>query len=81
VDKVALGRGSSEYFGFACQSLFHQLLYTHLSYDAIGELATDVLKELGLTLTHVKNVATEKLPIIFNISNRNLSAVVSIHDQ
>jgi hypothetical protein len=26
VDKVALGQVSSEYFGFPCQSSFHQLL-------------------------------------------------------
>jgi hypothetical protein len=25
VDKVALGQGFSEYFGFPCQSSFHQL--------------------------------------------------------
>jgi hypothetical protein len=29
VDKVALGQVFSEYFGFPCQSSFHQLLYNH----------------------------------------------------
>jgi hypothetical protein len=29
VDKVALGQVFSEYFGFPCQSSFHQLLHTH----------------------------------------------------
>jgi hypothetical protein len=29
VDKVALGQVFSEYFGFLCQSSFHQLLYNH----------------------------------------------------
>jgi hypothetical protein len=29
VDKVALGRVSSEYFGFPCQSSFHQILHHH----------------------------------------------------
>jgi hypothetical protein len=29
VDKVALGQVFSEYFGFLCQSSFHQLLHTH----------------------------------------------------
>jgi hypothetical protein len=29
VDKVAPGQVFSEYFGFSCQSLFHQLLYSH----------------------------------------------------
>jgi hypothetical protein len=29
VDKVSLGRVSSEYFGFLCQFSFHRLLHTH----------------------------------------------------
>jgi hypothetical protein len=29
VDKVALGRVFSEYFGFPCQSSFHQILHHH----------------------------------------------------
>jgi hypothetical protein len=29
VDKVALGQVVSEYFGFPCQSSFHQLLHSH----------------------------------------------------
>jgi hypothetical protein len=29
VDKVALGQVFSEYFGFPCQSLFHQILHNH----------------------------------------------------
>jgi hypothetical protein len=29
VDKVALGRDFSEYFGFLCQSSFHQILHHH----------------------------------------------------
>jgi hypothetical protein len=29
VDKVALGQVFSEYFGFACQSSFHQILDPH----------------------------------------------------
>jgi hypothetical protein len=29
VEKVALGRVFSEYFGFLCQSSFHQLLHNH----------------------------------------------------
>jgi hypothetical protein len=29
VDKVALGQVFSEYFGFPCQSLFHQILHPH----------------------------------------------------
>jgi hypothetical protein len=36
VDKVALGPVFSEYFGFPCQSAFHQFLhnYHHLSPEA-----------------------------------------------
>jgi hypothetical protein len=29
VEKVALGRVFSEYFGFPCQSSFHQILHHH----------------------------------------------------
>jgi hypothetical protein len=29
VDKVALGQVFSEYFGFPCQPLFHQMLHHH----------------------------------------------------
>jgi hypothetical protein len=29
MDKVALGQVFSEYFGFSCQSSFHQLLHNH----------------------------------------------------
>jgi hypothetical protein len=29
VDKLALGRVFSEYFGFPCQSSFHQILHHH----------------------------------------------------
>jgi hypothetical protein len=29
VDKVALGQVFSEYFGFPCQSAFHQILHHH----------------------------------------------------
>jgi hypothetical protein len=29
VDKVALGQVFSEYFGFPCQTSFHQLLHNH----------------------------------------------------
>jgi uncharacterized protein YihD (DUF1040 family) len=32
VDKMALGQVFSEYFGFPCQSSFHQLLHNPLIY-------------------------------------------------
>jgi hypothetical protein len=31
VDKAALGQVFSEYFGFPCQSLFHQFLHHHIT--------------------------------------------------
>jgi hypothetical protein len=52
VDKVALGQVFSEYFGFPCQFLFHQLLhiYHHLSSGAgtIGQLMADEPSGLSL---------------------------------
>jgi hypothetical protein len=33
-DKVVLGQVFSEFFGFSCQSSFHQLLHNHLSTGA-----------------------------------------------
>jgi hypothetical protein len=45
VDKVALGQGFSDYFGFPCQFSFYRLLHTHhLSSGAgtIGQLLADV---------------------------------------
>jgi hypothetical protein len=32
VDKVALGQGFSEYFGFPCQSSFHKFLNNPITY-------------------------------------------------
>jgi hypothetical protein len=52
VDKVALGGGFSEYFGFPCQVSFHQLLHIHhhLSSGAgtTGQLVAELL--IGLSL-------------------------------
>jgi hypothetical protein len=46
VDKVALGHVFSEYFGFPCQSSFHQFFHNHdhLSSGAvtIGKIVADV---------------------------------------
>jgi hypothetical protein len=52
VDRVALGQVFSEYFGFPCQFLFHQILHTHLSFGVgtIGQLVADVPIGLSLTL-------------------------------
>jgi hypothetical protein len=52
VDKVALGRVFSEYFGFPCQFSFHRLLHTHhLSSraGAVGQLLADLPSGLSLT--------------------------------
>jgi hypothetical protein len=52
-DKVALGQGFFEYFGFPCQYSFHRLLHTHhLPFGAgkIGQLVADVPSGLSLTL-------------------------------
>jgi hypothetical protein len=35
VDKVALGQVFSEYFGFPCQSAFHQFLHNHPIYHPV----------------------------------------------
>jgi hypothetical protein len=53
VDKVALGQVFSEYFGFPCQSSFHQLLHNHhhlsSGADTIDQLVADVASGLRLT--------------------------------
>jgi hypothetical protein len=59
VDKVALGQVFSEYFGFPCQSSFHQLLHNHdhLSSGAgtIDQLVADVPSGLKSHLTKNNN--------------------------
>jgi hypothetical protein len=54
VDKVALGQGFSECFGFPCQFLFHWTLNTRPSSRAgtVGELVADVPSGLSLTSPH-----------------------------
>jgi hypothetical protein len=44
VDKVALGQVFSEYFGFPCQSSFHQILHhdNHPGQATIGQSVADV---------------------------------------
>jgi hypothetical protein len=53
VDKVALGQVFSEYIGFPCQFLFHQMLYIHhhllSGAGTIGHLVADVPSGLSLT--------------------------------
>jgi hypothetical protein len=56
VDKMALEQLFSKYFGFPCQSLFHQMLHIHLSSGAgtIDELVADVPSALSLKQPHKK---------------------------
>jgi arginine decarboxylase-like protein len=57
VDKVALGQVFHEYLGSPYQSLFHQMLHTHVSSGAgiIGQLARDVQStpRIGTKLIYV----------------------------
>jgi hypothetical protein len=63
VDKVALVQVFSEYFGFPCQSSFHQLLHDHhhLSSGAgtIGQTVAAVPS--GLSLTPLRIIKKGKL--------------------
>jgi hypothetical protein len=54
VDEVTLWQVSTEYFGFPCQFLFHQVLHNHLSSGTgtIGQLIDDVPRGLRLTPSH-----------------------------
>jgi hypothetical protein len=61
MDKVALGQVFSEYFGFPCQSSFHQFLrnHHHLSSGASSGRST---KRLSLTPLRIKkNTAYYKM--------------------
>jgi hypothetical protein len=62
VDKVALGQVFSEYFGFPCQSSFHQLLHNHLPSGAgtIGQILADVPSGLTISLTPAQETKNKK---------------------
>jgi hypothetical protein len=51
VDKLALGKVSSEYIGFPCQFSFHQTLNNQLSSGAgtIGQFVTDISRFSHIT--------------------------------
>jgi hypothetical protein len=52
VDKVALGRVFSEFFGFPCQSSFHQLLHNHPHLSSgVGTTGQKWPQYKGLSLT------------------------------
>jgi hypothetical protein len=48
VDKVALGRVFSEYFGFPCQSSFHQSMVTVLSGPSLTPPPTKRVEKVDL---------------------------------
>jgi hypothetical protein len=61
VDKMALGQVFSEYFGFPCQSSFHQFLHNHHHLSSgvgtIGQTVAAVPSGLSLTpLTIIKKI-------------------------
>jgi hypothetical protein len=58
VDKVALGRVFSEYFGFNCQSSFHQILHhhNHPGQATIGQSVTAVPSGPSWTPPNTKRI-------------------------
>jgi hypothetical protein len=56
VDKVALVKAFSEYFGFPCQLSFRRLLHTHHDLPSgdgtMGQIVADVPSGLSLTPPH-----------------------------
>jgi hypothetical protein len=76
VDKVALGKVFSEYFGFPFQFSLHRLLHTyHMSSGAgtIGQLVADVPSGLRLTPTQEKkplSVCNQKVTSSFKLQPR-----------
>jgi hypothetical protein len=54
VDKVALGQVFSEYFGFLCQSSFHQLLHNHPHPSGVCTISQKWPQYLG-TYSHPTN--------------------------
>jgi hypothetical protein len=69
VDKMALGQIFSKYFGFPCQSSFHQMFHIHLSpgIGAVGQLVADL--PIGLSLT-AHNEIKKKWPQRLRIFGR-----------
>jgi hypothetical protein len=65
VDEVALWKISSEYFGFPCQILFHQMLHIYLSCRA----STSTNVQSGLSLTQ---------PCSWEVDSRSSSENMSI---
>jgi hypothetical protein len=68
VDNVALGQVFSEYFGFPCQSLFHQLLHNHPNLSSgAGKIGQKWPQYKGLSLT----------PLAIKKNNTNMTAALN----
>jgi hypothetical protein len=65
VDKVALGQVFSEYFGFPCQSSFHQLLHNHPHLSGAGAIGQKWPQYKGLSPTPLALKETE--PVHFTV--------------
>jgi hypothetical protein len=65
VDKVALGRVFSEYFGFPCQSSFHQILqhHNHPGTATIGQSVTAVPSGPSWTPPPTKRIKKKTLKV------------------
>jgi hypothetical protein len=57
VDKVALGQTFSEYFGFPCQSLFHQLIHA-TPRSVVTAFKNGTFSRLSIPPWHHANVNT-----------------------
>jgi hypothetical protein len=90
VDKVALGQIFSEYFGFPCQSLFHQFLHNHHYLSSVADERVNLflMNMLGFSwsvhpsfrTTHKSSVSigfTEQILPILRILCFNGSLVIS----
>jgi hypothetical protein len=75
VDKVVLGQDFSEYFGFPCQSSFHQLLHNHphLSPGA-GTIGQKWPQYKGLSPTPTNN--KKKLQVKVNELMKQFSTIL-----
>jgi hypothetical protein len=78
VDKVALGKLFSEYFGFPCQFSFHRLLHTHHHHlssgtGTIGQTVADVPNGLSLTPTQETKKKSKSADLADNIASSFIS--------
>jgi hypothetical protein len=63
VDKVALGQVFSEYFGFPCQSSFHQLFHNHPHLSSgVGTIGQKWAQYKGLSPTPLAIINKNEMP-------------------